>query len=226
MAILTTQIIDDIQQAFPSCSDADALRFINRTLGDFLQRAQSDMGSDSLSVTQSNSLAYLSNVVKVQDVVYQTDSSTRKKLNPNTTDDWDKSRPGWRDPNNVQTGTPYEFALESVEVNGSVQIGIYMNPAPDTTTSAGYPKLLVSGHKYTALTTGTTSFIPTWMTNPDFLVNGACYRCAKDRGDARMQDFYQLYVTARGEQLRAFSAQNADMPDKIDFFWFRGDQSV
>lgn len=197
--LLWSNVIDGAQRAYPMLSDADGLVLAKEVLIEVLASMQVETGEEDVNITDGTreyELAYDPQIIGDVVVYYRTAVDAATRLTPVSVDWMDGFRDNWR--TTADTGTPSMFYLRAptsaaLTTQGKLVIGL--DPIPDTTTAAGYPKLTIYGVEYEEPLA--TSDVPQAIPNVRVLIEGIKRNYAMDRDPAK----YQLYKSTFEDEL-------------------------
>ena len=126
-------------------------------------------------------------MTQVRAAYYRKSATETTKLTPVSTDWMDMYVKTWRA--TTETGTPTKFYVEAVETSGEVRVGL--DPVPDTTTSGGYPVVVLYGTTYQAMLANEN--VPSIIPSIRVYVEGMKKLYASDRDPERVAIWDELY---------------------------------
>jgi hypothetical protein len=135
--------------------------------------------------------------LKAWDAVYY-DSSTSFKHLEHVTEDWlDIYKPNWRA--EAEEGDPDYYYITSSQDTDSAKKVIGFYPIPDTTTSGGYPKVIVEATQFAELTTSET--LPSTILHSQFHIYRVCELAAPELAPGRLEEFSVLATREKARQV-------------------------
>jgi hypothetical protein len=132
--------INGLRVSYPQVEDAQALQYFRDVHREILSLAQIETEEETLDLT-AGQREYATQTTTVRAAYHARSASDVTRLIPTSTDWLDDNRPNWRQ--DQQRGRPTAFFIEDGKVG--------LDPVPDTTTVAGFPKLVLYGSAYQAL---------------------------------------------------------------------------
>ena len=182
MAITAGTMYGYLQSVYPDASDALCLRSINRTVRALVQPDDSRTESVTLSslVAGTASYALSESVVRVWSAEYQAESGSTKQLSALTMRQMERDYPNYRV---AASASPSSYA---VTYTGSA-LNLTLYPAPDSSSSGGYPRLVLRVSEAPTLTSG--SSLPANVSE-EAVEAGALWRVARVLDPAKA-DFYE-----------------------------------
>jgi len=227
MAYTVNQTVTDIQEHYPDCTTAKAIRLINKAVSLVLQDVDGYSNTESINLTAATHTYALANqYARVLDVSYLASATSAKSLIPWSADEMDQEMRGLRayDPS---SGTPTKYFIEPSSTTAAthpVTLRVRLYPVPDTTTSAGYPVLKVTGSTYVALTAG--GDLPNWILDQEWIIQEACWRLASEA--QKWQEMNERKAVAkemRERHARMLKGIQSGTNTHIDFPFGQGDVS-
>lgn len=161
-----------------------ALALCKEVWREICNKAQIEEQEESINLTNGTRRYTLDSssqtIEKIQSVMYVESATSAYPLTPTSVDWMDfYARTDWRTTTDV--GTPLKYFIVPLD-DGTVKIAL--DPIPDTTTSAGYPKIVVYGTSYRgALTTATE--VPGIVNEIRLIIEGIKWRHSLDADPAR-----------------------------------------
>lgn len=191
--------IDGLHVAYPQVEDAQALIYFRQVHREILAHAQIETKEQQIDLTAGQREYPLDDIAVVRAAYLAKSTIDIKKLAPTSTDWLDEHVPTWRATS--EQGEPVRFYVEDANVG--------LDPIPDTTTSAGFPKLLVYGTDNQALTE--TDNIPKGIPSIRVYVEGMKRLYASDRDPSRFDQWDQSYQAELHKTLAAIDATTEDL---------------
>lgn len=226
-AYTVAQFLLDVQQARPDQTDANVLLKLNAAWGDFLQECEADTDTESISLTSGTRFYTPANrYAQVLACTYQTSATAAKSLIETTPDEIDMWYAGKRAVENA-SGAPTHYALESQYTSAGTLptlLKLWLYPTPDTSTSAGYPIVKLTGTTYVAFTSSDS--FPTWLFNTEFLRLEVLAMFEGDDGDlASAQGWRSMATNLRSRMVRMYQELTLREPSRVRFPFGMGDRS-
>lgn len=175
------ETIDGLRVAYPQVSDAQALIYFRHIHREILALAQIETDETTIDLTAGQREYPLPDLTNVRAAYLVKSAQDATKLTPVSTDYLDEQDPTWR--NTTQQGEPVRFYVEDAVIG--------LEPVPNTTTSAGFPKVVVYATTYQALVA--IDDLPLAVPSIRVYVEGMKRLYAGDRDPARYQQWDELY---------------------------------
>ena len=194
--------IDGLHVSYPQVSDAQALDYFRDVHREILSLAQIENGEETVNLTAGTreyALNATNKITQVRAAYYLKSATDITRLAPTSTDWLDANDPTWRA--TTDKGQPLRFYREDEKLG--------LDPVPDTTTAAGYPKVLVYGTTYQALIA--TDPIPEAIPSVRVYVEGMKRLYASDRDPANFAQWDAAYQRELHAALAAINASAEDL---------------
>lgn len=210
MSFLCSDIIANARLRFNDLKDADALVYLKEVrahvLG-LLDFRKTTITNTSL-VAGTAEYAYADTSMNFDQVRYVRSATDGdfKILRAITKDYLYAERPEWT---MQEDGEPSEFYLTA----GTTGPKIGLVPAPDTSTSGGYPKLEMDITQNETLTTGTTIYDD--LPSASVYINGIKKRYAEDKHRDDIEVYTRLFKSDIAEAQRYRNNKNKQAPAKL-----------
>lgn len=216
MALTIQQAISAVQRRLPDAPASVLLQHANTVHKMILVRIP-ELRRDTVTLSLTSGTREYSiaeTVYQVNSAVYQTAASVYSALIPTTPEELDSTTPTWR---TDASAAPQYFYLSTNQASGNSEvIGFY--PTPNTTTSAGYPSVLMYTSSLQASDLATTdSCLPTLFSSQVY-VEGitwlACLEIRPQMANAYHSSFQSEleaeleYVRTRNEGAKTPAQQN------------------
>jgi len=209
MAISVASVISDATGIYNSIPTARQITLFNEAhalIGRVVKLYPDDAVDVSLTAG-TQKYTYDADVLRVWHAAYFSAAGTSHPLTETSVDEKDYNEEGWRQ---ASSGIPHEWFEE-----GS-QIGFY--PAPNTTTSASYPKVVLYCQQRRVLTTSDS--LPDFINDPDAWVDLMAYKWARRRHPADTQmrailarkSLNALSMQVMGRAVRSKPSMHFDIP--------------
>ena len=205
--------IDGLHVAYPQVEDAQALTYFRQVHREVLALAQIETGAEPLDLTAGQreyALDSTDKIVNVRAAYYIKSATDVTRLAPVSTDWLDSHSPTWRA--STEKGQPKRFYIEGVLANGG-EVHLGLDPVPDTTTSAGYPQVVLYGTTYQALVA--TDPIPEIVPTVRVYVEGMKRLYASDRDPARFAQWDEIYKRELQATLAAIDSGIEDLESPL-----------
>lgn len=154
MSFLVNDVIREAREIYPDLADTHALRHFNRVRSTVLSELDLRKTSTTVNVAEGvNEASLAATALKIDSVEYVRSSTARdfKVLLPTSIDELNNKETEWR---RLENNEPDRFYLHT-GTSGPV-IGVV--PAPNETTSGGYPILRIYFSQNETLTAGGTLY--------------------------------------------------------------------
>ena len=211
--------VDGAKVSYPEISAAQGLIYCKQIWRRIINAAQIEAQEETFSSLVSGTREYTKDTTTqpvdvVRDAYYITSATVAKKLIPVSVDWLDKyAQADWR--TTTDTSTPVYYYIEAKD-DGTVKLGLH--PIPDTTTSAGYPKVTLYGSSYRVVTTATD--VPGIIPDIRVLINGIKMLHAEDKDPARLPLWTELFESYLHLTLAHINSmqEDSDVP-KLEYSW-------
>lgn len=191
--------IDGLRVAYPQIEEAQALIYFRQVHREILAQAQIETKEQQIDLTQGQREYALDQIAVVRAAYLVKSASDIKMLTPTSTDWLEEHRPIWRA--TQEQGEPTHFYIEDGNIG--------LDPNPDTTTTAGFPKLLVYGTDNQALII--TDDIPVAIPSIRVYIEGMKRLYASDRDPARFDQWDKTYQNELHKTLATINATTEDL---------------
>lgn len=197
---------------------ARVLAYLKRIVRDVAVRMQVEQTEESLSSLVAGTREYTKDSTttpmdRVMEAWYYTAANTATKLEPVSVDWLDQYRPTWR--TTADQGTPNVYYVRP-KSDGTVVWGL--DPIPDTTTDAGYPKAVFYGTDYRVVTTATD--VPGIFPDIGLFSNGLKKLYAEDEDVAMYpawESLYEHYVDKTISYINDLQQQNEGTQRRMEW---------
>lgn len=176
-------IIDLAQRDFSDRSDAECLSDLQAIHDELCHDFKLKPSTSTINLTASTA-SYTLVAARVFDVRYRRSASEYKQLIPTHRDELDITDSQWR---SRADSEPEYFFMEADK--------IYLVPAPDTTTSSGYP--IVEADIASTETLSGATVLPAGLSSYRVYVEGLKARLALRVEDPRYGEYHRMYMEER-----------------------------
>jgi len=153
MSYTVQSIVDQARDIYPSMSETAALRYFNETRKSILAKVPLIASSNTINVVADDpNYTYSSYARRIQSAQYEKSATEIKRLIATSKDKVDYDYPNWRQ---WGSSTPRIYFLDHDNAGNPI---IQLIPAPDTTTSGTYPRLVLYDDIYSDLLIGDTIY--------------------------------------------------------------------
>lgn len=186
MAITGQDIIDLVRERYADFETSFEARDLQWAHDEIVKnvRILPESNVDVSLVADTTFATYGADVARIWAASYYRAADDKYALRETSEDDLDAQNPGWRTHDSSGNCDQY------FDIGG--QIGLY--PKPDTTTVAGYPKVVL--HCSERESFGLADAIPAHITDPEPWVSLICYRFAQRRARDEAQAWGRAAASA------------------------------
>lgn len=214
MSYTVQSIVDQARDIYPSMSEVAALRYFNEVRKDILSQVPLVNSSNTISVVAGTpTYQYSVYARRIQSAQYEKSATDVKRLLATSKDRVDFEYPNWRQ---WDDATPRMYFIE--HDNTGLPI-VHLIPAPDTTTSGTYPRLVLYDDIYSDLLIGDTIYDD--LDSADVYITGIVKKWARTKVPADLAMRAADHKLCLDQLNRYHMAKAKEVPVQLSPNWIR-----
>lgn len=214
MAITVATVISEVQAVFPEATSAEIVTHVNTVDRDLGAQIKLRREMVDVSLTASDDEYVISETIIRVWAAHYVESSTRSNQYPLqeiSRDELNNFKSNFR----LSPDNKPRFYYLDVDSAGDIVVGLY--PIPPTTTSGGYPKVVLETTKWATLNSG--SSLPAKIKNIRAYKAGVCFYYAQATRKREAQYWEQEYEKAKAEEIKLENGRLAQLAPKMKPSW-------
>jgi hypothetical protein len=193
-----TTVIAACQQILPRLTSTRAQAHFHTAHKELLDEAQIRNLPITVSLTDgTREYDWAEGNLKAWDAVYYESATVFHHLTQVSEDELDLYKENWRAA--AAEGKPLYFYITSAQDTDTAKKVVGFYPIPDTTTSSGYPKVIVEATVFAELTASET--LPSTILHSQFHIYRVCELAAPEISPGREGEFGALAIREKARQI-------------------------